>query len=87
MATGPQIVQQAKEQIKLLTGLKLDTVSGMRKDEQGWHITLEMVEMKRVPDSSDVLATYETLLNDEGTLVSYQRTRRYHRSEIMSEKA
>jgi hypothetical protein len=82
--TGPEIVQQAKEQLVMLTGLKPDTVSSLVKDEQGWHVTVEMIEMKRIPDSNDVLATYDILLDDGGTLIGYQRTQRYYRAQVDS---
>lgn len=83
---GLQIAQCAKDQLAQLTGLKPDTVSAFIKDERGWHVTVEMIELKRIPESTDVLATYETLLDDEGNLLSYQRTRRYLREQIMEKE-
>jgi Gas vesicle synthesis protein GvpO len=79
---GPQIVQMAKEQLNALTGLRPDTVSKMLKSGEGWRIVVEMVEMKAVPDSKDLLATYETTLDDEGNLLSYERTARYRRGDV-----
>lgn len=84
--TGPEIAQRAKEQLAELTGHAADTVSGLLKDEDGWHVTVDMLEMKYVPDTGDVLATYEALLDDEGNLLSYQRTRRYRRGEVTMEE-
>jgi hypothetical protein len=83
---GMEIAQMAKEQIAQLTGLSPDTVSSFAKHEDGWHVTVEFVEMKRIPDSTDVLATYQALLDDEGSLLSYQRTRRYLRQQAMDEE-
>lgn len=82
---GAQIVQVAKEQLTMLTGLKPDTVSGLRRDDHGWHVTIDMIEMKRVPDSGDVLAIYEVSLDDKGDLLAYRRTRRYHRGQVEKE--
>jgi hypothetical protein len=87
MMTGPEIAQQAKEQLAQLTELKPYTVSALRKDEDGWHVTVELIELKRIPEATDLLATYETLLDDEGNLLSYQRTKRYLRQEIMNQEA
>lgn len=87
MITGPEIAQRAKEQLAQLTGLTPDTVSSLRRDEQGWHIAVELIELKRIPEATDVLASYETLLDDEGNLLSYQRTKRYLRQEIMEREA
>lgn len=87
MATGMELAQRAKEQLQGLTGLKADTVSGITQDEKGWHITVELVEMRRIPDGNDILATYETLLDDQGDLVSYQRVRRYRRDQVMDRES
>lgn len=87
MLTGPEIAQRAKEQLAQLTGLKPDTVSALAKGEDGWHVTVELVELKRIPESTDVLATYEVLLDDDGNIIRYQRTRRYYRAEVMEQEA
>ncbi len=84
---GVDIARQAKEQLEPLTGLQVNTVSGIRKDEEGWHVILELIELKRVPDCMDILASYSTLLDDNGNLLSYQRTKRYVRQETMNEEA
>jgi len=86
MKTGLQIAQHVKEQLVELTHLKPDTISAISKDEQGWHILVEMIEMKRIPEGSDVLATYETLSDEEGNLINFRRTRRYLRDEIMEKE-
>ena len=83
MMTGPEVAQRAKEQLAQLTGLTPDTVSSLSRDEEGWHVTVELIELKRIPEATDVLASYETLLDDEGNLLSYKRTKRYLRQEIM----
>lgn len=80
---GNDMVCQAKEQLAQLTGLNPDTVSGLRQEESGWQVTLEMIEMRRIPEASDLLATYEVHLGNEGNLIEYRRTRRYHRGQVM----
>lgn len=83
MTTGMEIAERAKEQLVQLTGLKPDTVSALKKDQDGWHVIVVMLEMKYVPDTGDMLATYEMLLDDEGQLISYERTSRYRRNQAM----
>jgi hypothetical protein len=82
---GQQIALRAKEQMSGITGKKADTISGLTKDEQGWHVSVDLVEMRRIPESSDMLATYEVLLDTDGQMLTYKRTRRYLRSETMSQ--
>ena len=83
--TGAQIAAMAKEELVALTGLSAGTVSGLSRDEQGWHVTVDMIELKRIPDSSDVLANYDVVMDGEGNLVSYQRTCRYYRGGVDAE--
>ena len=85
--TGPQVAQQAKEQLSGLTGLQSDTVSSLGKADGGWQVAVEMIEMKRIPDSADILATYRAILDAEGNLLSYDRVRRYNRSQVTTETA
>lgn len=80
--SGTEIAQRAKDQLSQLTGLKPETVSSLSKGEDGWHITADLIELKRIPDSNDVLATYEILLDEMGNVLSYHRTRRYYRGYI-----
>ena len=81
--SGSEIARMAKEELTGLTGLEPDTVSGLRHDDEGWHVTVEMIELRRIPPSSDVLHSYEVLLDEDGEILSYQRIRRYTRGETM----
>ena len=80
--TSPEIVQRAKEQLVSLTGLHSDTVSSIGRDSDGWRVTVELVEVRRIPSTSDVIGTYDVRLDTAGDLLSYQRTRRYYRSQV-----
>ena len=75
-----QAVRAALRQLAALTGRSPDTVSGVERDEDGWRVTLELVELERIPASTNVLATYEARIDDEGNVLGYQRLRRYVRS-------
>jgi len=75
--------RRAVEQIATLTGRTVEGVLGMRRDDDdGWAVTIELVELRRVPDSTDVLASYEVALDGAGELREYRRTRRYYRSQV-----
>ena len=41
---------------------------------------MEVLELERVPNTMDILATYEVRLSDDGELLGFQRGRRYHRA-------
>ena len=85
--SGSDIAKLAKDEMSKLTGLQPDSVCGLRHESDGWHVTLDMVELERIPQSSDVLDTYEAILDDQGNVVNYQRTRRFSRADSLSDKA
>jgi hypothetical protein len=78
-----EIALKAKEQLNALTGLRPDTVSKLLKEGQGWRVAVEMIEVKSIPDTKDLLATYDALLDESGALVSYERKQRYRRGDVM----
>lgn len=79
--TAAQAGRQGLEQIADLTGKEPEGITGVERDEDGdgWKITVEVVEDRRIPSSSDILATYQTLIGPDGELASYRRVRRYSR--------
>jgi hypothetical protein len=80
---APQVVRRAIEQVAMLTGREIEGVNGLeRSDDDGWVVTLEVVELRRVPDSTDVLGSYAVTLDSRGELEGYMRTRRYYRSQV-----
>jgi hypothetical protein len=76
-----RIVDRAREQLGELHGAEAESVSAVRRTADGWRVGLEVVEVHRVPESTDVLATYEVEVDDDGQLLTFERTRRYYRSE------
>ncbi|MCW2894030.1 MAG: hypothetical protein QOG28_1235 [Trebonia sp.] len=71
--------REGLRQITELTGKDPESVTGVTRSEDGWRVTVEVVEDRRVPSSTDILSTYETEIADDGELLSYQRVRRYSR--------
>jgi hypothetical protein len=78
---GIDIAKRAKEQVAQVTGLQPETVSGLTRDGEGWHVSVDMIELKRIPEVTDVMATYEVILDDQGNLLRYQRMQRYYRGQ------
>lgn len=68
-----------------LTGKDAEGVTGVEPAEDGWVVTVEVVEDRRIPSSTDVLAAYEIEMALDGDLVSYRRVRRYPRGRGDSE--
>jgi len=75
------IVQRATEQLHELQGREPESVSAVERRPDGWCVTLEVVEVERIPSSTDVLASFAVELDDDGELLRYERVCRYHRSQ------
>ena len=73
------IVQGAIAQLPELIGKPVDGVSGMEKDGSEWVVTVEVVELERVPNTTDVLGSYRVTVDGDGDITSARRTRRYYR--------
>ena len=75
--------RRAVQQIAALTGRHVEGVLGLRRnDDDGWEVSVEILELHRVPETSDVLASYDVVLDAGGELQEYHRTRRYVRSHV-----
>jgi hypothetical protein len=78
--TAAEAGQEGLEQIAGLTGKEPEGVTGVERDDDGgWLVTVEVIEDRRIPSSTDVLASYETRIGPDGDLTSYRRIRRYTR--------
>lgn len=79
---GAAIARRAKEALAEQTGLRPENVVSLSKDGTGWHVSVDVVELRRIPDAADVLGTYVLDLDEQGNLVGYRRARRYLRGQV-----
>jgi hypothetical protein len=74
-----EAAQAGLKQLADLIGKEATGVTSVASAEDGWRIGVEVVEDRRVPSSTDMLALYELQLGEDGTLLGYDRKRRYTR--------
>ena len=79
--TAAQAAQRGLRQIAELTGKQTEGVTGVDPAEDGWIVGIEVIEDRRIPSSTDLLATYQAELDLDGELLSYRRVRRYTRGQ------
>lgn len=77
--TAGQATKLGVREISELTGKRPEGVTGLQRVDGGWKVGIEVVEDRRVPSSTDILAIYEAEFDGDGELVSYRRVRRYSR--------
>jgi Gas vesicle synthesis protein GvpO len=74
-------VRKTREQFQELTGYEAMSVSGLAKVGNGWTVEVDVVELRRVPDTASLLATYRVTTDATGDVVGYERVRRFHRGQ------
>jgi hypothetical protein len=75
-----KVLAHARRELQDLLGHPVERVSGVAPDGDGWRLSLDVVELERIPDSTSVLGCYEVVLDEEGDIVEYERTHRYYRN-------
>ncbi len=77
-----EAIEQVREEFPSLLGRPIESVLGVeRQDDDGWQVTVQVIELERVPRSTDVLGAYAVELDEDGELIGYRRRRRYNRSQ------
>lgn len=80
------ILEKAKRDLAAVTGLKPGSVIQAFRDDQGWHVRVEMLEMSRLPPATDVLGDYEAVLAEDGAMLRFNRKKTRLRGEPMEEQ-
>lgn len=78
-----QVAEHACRELVGITGLEPEGVTSIEPADDGmWKVTLEFLELSRIPPTDDVLGTYEASVDPNGELLGYRRVRRYARSRL-----
>ena len=78
---GTRLAVLAAEQLVGLTGKDFEGIVGLSKAEDGWSVAVEVLEMRRIPSTTDVIAVYEVDVDQDGDLTGYRRLNRFLRGE------
>jgi gas vesicle protein GvpO len=77
--SATDVAKEALQQLTRLTGKTAEGVTGVERNGEGWRVTVEVLEVRRIPETTDVLARYEIETDDKGDLTGYKRAGRYTR--------
>jgi gas vesicle protein GvpO len=80
-AKGRELTRAAMELLEELTGYSPEAVTGLQRDDDSWLVSVDVLELERVPSTTDVIANYAVRLDDDGELLGYERRRRFLRAE------
>jgi Gas vesicle synthesis protein GvpO len=83
--SASELGEAALQTVVELTGAQPEAVTGLEWDGDGeyWQVTVEVLELERIPNTTDVLASYAVQLDQEGTLRGYKRLGRFQRGQLM----
>ena len=73
------MARTAAQQLLQLTGKASEGVTGIERTDDGWTVQVEVVETRRIPDTTDMLGLYEIETDADGDVLGYRRVRRYVR--------
>ena len=82
---GMRAARRAARQVHDLTGLDPENVVSITPSDDGWEVGVEVTELHRIPDTTDIMAVYQVELDQDGGLVSCRRGQRYHRGSTGTE--
>jgi hypothetical protein len=71
------VVRGALEQFAGLTQLDPVATTGVRREDDGWSVLVDVVELERIPSTTSVMATYRVDVDGGGALTGYERLRRF----------
>src|SRR3954462_10994435 len=76
-----ELARRAGGEIEHLLGRPVSSVLGVKKEDDNWNVTLEIVEVDRIPETTSIMGVYRVVLDEDGDVLEYARTRRYHRGQ------
>jgi len=78
-SSGAQMARAAQEIVLSLTGKVPESVTALERSDDGWRVAVDVLDLERIPSTTDVIATYEVSLDEQGELQGYRRVHRYLR--------
>ena len=76
------VASRASSELTGLIGRQVEGVVGVEQVEDGWRVQIEVVESRRIPDTTDILAIYEVDVDADGEVTAYRRRDRYVRGRF-----
>jgi hypothetical protein len=82
--SAEELGKAALNAVRELTGYQPESVSALEWDGDGelWDVKVDVLELARVPNTTDVIGEYVVKLDEAGKLHGYRRERRYQRGQV-----
>ena len=83
--SAAELSRAALTTVAELTGYQPEAVTSLEWDGELWQISVDVLELARIPNTTDLLGEYNVKLDERGTLRGYRRTRRFQRGQASEE--
>jgi hypothetical protein len=84
--SASELGEAALRTVEQLTGYEPEAVTGLEWDGELWRVTVDALELPRIPSTTDVIGSYAVQLDEQGTLRGYKRMRRFQRGQPSEEE-
>ncbi len=81
-----EICQKAPAILQSVLNKKAECITSVAKEGEVWKVQIEVLERKAVPDTQDILNTYELKLTGELEFTGYRRVGMRHRGDMIVEE-
>jgi hypothetical protein len=78
-AAAGEVARHAAVELADLIHKEPGAVTQLERSDGGWCVHVEVLELRRIPETTDMMALYEVTTDDHGSLEGYRRLRRYVR--------
>ena len=68
-----EIVEKAHCYITEMGKISSDGLTSITRKNDGWSLSIEVLERKAIPDSMDILGLYEITMTNDGEFLSLER--------------
>lgn len=75
------VLVEARGQLQDLLGRPTEAVTSVEREDGGWVVQVEVVELERIPASTSILGVYDLHIDTDGNVLEYSRSGRYHRNQ------
>lgn len=76
-----EVIESAVRALAILK-FRVSSITSVTPAEDGWRVTVELVERRGLPDTNDLLGIYELRLDPTGTVLRYERTQVRRRCDL-----
>ena len=85
--SATELARAARQAIEELGELPVESITGLEwdGDNDKWQVSVDVRELERIPNTTDVMATYVVDFDEHGALLGYRRQRRYLRGQAEGE--